>query len=457
MKEELMRKVQLTDSEMPKQWYNIQADLQDLPEYINPQTLKPITAEDLSPIFPPEIIKQEVSKERYIDIPDEVQDIYHTYRPTFLHRAYGLERKLGTPAKIFYKYEGGNATGSHKLNSAVPQAYYNKIAGIKRLTTETGAGQWGSALSVACNHFGMDCQVYMVKVSYQQKPFRRTFMETFGASVAASPSTLTKFGRDFLAKNPDSNGTLGIAISEAVEDAMSRDDTNYALGSVLNHVSMHQTIIGLETQKQFEKIDMYPDVVIACVGGGSNFSGFAFPYVRDKIQGKSNPRIIAVESSACPTLTQGVYAYDYSDVGHMCPITKMYTLGSNFMPSGVHAGGLRYHGMNPIVSKLYDDGLIEATAYSQLDTLEAGKLFAQAEGIVPAPESTHAIKCAIDEALKAKEEGVAKTIAFNLSGNGYFDMFAYDALAKGTLKDSTAVSIDKSKIELPKIDGICNK
>lgn len=457
MKEELMRKVQLTDSEMPKQWYNIQADLQDLPEYINPQTLKPITAEDLSPIFPPEIIKQEVSKERYIDIPDEVQDIYHTYRPTFLHRAYGLERKLGTPAKIFYKYEGGNATGSHKLNSAVPQAYYNKIAGIKRLTTETGAGQWGSALSVACNHFGMDCQVYMVKVSYQQKPFRRTFMETFGASVAASPSTLTKFGRDFLAKNPDSNGTLGIAISEAVEDAMSRDDTNYALGSVLNHVSMHQTIIGLETQKQFEKIDMYPDVVIACVGGGSNFSGFAFPYVRDKIQGKSNPRIIAVESSACPTLTQGVYAYDYSDVGHMCPITKMYTLGSNFMPSGVHAGGLRYHGMNPIVSKLYDDGLIEATAYSQLDTLEAGKLFAQAEGIVPAPESTHAIKCAIDEALKAKEEGVAKTIAFNLSGNGYFDMFAYDALTKGTLKDSTAVSIDKSKIELPKIDGICNK
>ena len=451
MKEELMRKVQLTDKEMPTQWYNIQADIADLPEYINPQTKKPITAEDLSPIFPPEIIKQEMSKERYIDIPEPVQDIYHTYRPTNLHRAYGLERLLGTPAKIFYKYEGGNATGSHKLNSAVPQAYYNKLAGITRLTTETGAGQWGSALSMACCHFGLECQVYMVKVSYNQKPFRRTFMQSFGASVYASPSPKTAFGRNVLATMPETNGTLGIAISEAVEDAVSRKDTNYALGSVLNHVGMHQTIIGLETQKQFEKIDMQPDVVIACVGGGSNFSGFAFPYLRDKIQGKSNVRVVAVESSACPTLTKGIYAYDYSDVGHMCPITKMYTLGSDFMPSGVHAGGLRYHGMNPIVSKLYHDGYIEAVAYGQLDTLKAGLFFAQAEGIVPAPESTHAIKAAIDEAEKCKEEGASKTIVFCLSGNGYFDMYAYDALLKGELKDSTAPEIDTSKIKLPEI------
>lgn len=451
MKEELMRKVQLTDKEMPTQWYNIQADIADLPEYINPQTKKPITAEDLSTIFPPEIIKQEMSKERYIDIPEPVQDIYHTYRPTNLHRAYGLERLLGTPAKIFYKYEGGNATGSHKLNSAVPQAYYNKLAGITRLTTETGAGQWGSALSMACCHFGLECQVYMVKVSYNQKPFRRTFMQSFGASVDASPSPKTAFGRNVLATMPETNGTLGIAISEAVEDAVSRKDTNYALGSVLNHVGMHQTIIGLETQKQFEKIDMQPDVVIACVGGGSNFAGFAFPYLRDKIQGKSNVRVVAVESSACPTLTKGIYAYDYSDVGHMCPITKMYTLGSDFMPSGVHAGGLRYHGMNPIVSKLYHDGYIEAVAYGQLDTLKAGLFFAQAEGIVPAPESTHAIKAAIDEAEKCKEEGVSKTIVFCLSGNGYFDMYAYDALMKGELKDSTAPEIDTSKIKLPEI------
>ncbi len=454
MKEELMRKVQLSDKEMPKQWYNIQADLKDLPAYLNPQTLKPVTADELAPIFPPEIIKQEMSQERFIDIPEEVQDIYRTYRPTNLHRALGLERALGTPAKIFYKYEGGNATGSHKLNSAVPQAYYNKIAGIKRLTTETGAGQWGSALSMACNHFGLECNVYMVKVSYNQKPFRRTFMQTFGSNVIASPSNLTKFGRDYLAKHPDSNGNLGIAISEAVEEAVSRSDTNYALGSVLNHVSMHQTIIGLEAQKQFEKIDMYPDVVIACVGGGSNFSGFAFPFVKDKLQGKAKTRIIAAESSACPSLTQGVYAYDYSDVGHMCPITKMYTLGSEFMPSGVHAGGLRYHGMNPIVSKLYHDKVIEAVAYSQNDTLTAGRLFAQAEGIIPAPESTHAIKCAIDEALKCKESGEAKTIAFNLSGNGYFDMYAYDALMKGELGDSSAENIDKNKIVLPKIEGL---
>lgn len=456
MKTELMRKVQLSDGEMPKQWYNIQADLKDLPVYLNPQTLQPVGADELSAIFPPEIIKQEMSQERFIDIPEEVQDIYRTYRPSNLHRALGLERVLGTPAKIFYKYEGGNASGSHKLNSAVPQAYYNKIAGIKRLTTETGAGQWGSALSMACDHFGIECRVYMVKVSYNQKPFRRTFMQTFGAQVIASPSEMTQFGRDYLSKHPDSNGNLGIAISEAVEEAVSRSDTNYALGSVLNHVSMHQTIIGLEAQKQFEKIDMYPDVVIACVGGGSNFSGFAFPYVKDKIQGKANTRIIAVESTACPTLTQGVYAYDYSDVGHMCPVTKMYTLGSDFMPSGVHAGGLRYHGMNPIVSKLYHDKIIEAVAYSQNDTLAAGRMFAQSEGIVPAPESTHAIKCAMDEALKAKEEGVAKTIVFNLSGNGYFDMYAYDKLLKGELGDSAAAKIDKSKIVLPKVGNLNN-
>lgn len=452
MKEELLRKVQLSDKEMPDSWYNIQADVKDLPPYLNPQTKKPVTADELAPIFPPEIIKQEMSQERYIEIPEEVRDIYHTYRPTNLHRALGLERMLDTPAKIFYKYEGGNATGSHKLNSAVPQAYYNKIAGIKRLTTETGAGQWGSALSMACSHFGLECQVYMVKVSYEQKPMRRTFMQTFGANVAASPSTLTNFGRECLKKTPDTNGNLGIAISEAVEDAVGRSDTNYSLGSVLNHVAMHQTIIGQETKKQFEKIDMYPDIVIGCAGGGSNFSGMAFPFVKDKLDGKAPKlRLIAAESTAAPSLTEGVYAYDYCDVGHMCPLAKMYTLGSDFMPSGIHAGGLRYHGMNPILSKLYDDGIVEAQAFSQLETLKAGMQFARAEGIVPAPESTHAVKCAMDEALKCKEEGVSKTIVFCLSGNGYFDMYAYEQLLANTLKDSGS-KFDKSQLHLPKID-----
>lgn len=451
MKKDLIRRITLTEKEMPTAWYNIQADIDDLPQYLHPQTLQPITEADLAPIFPPEIIKQELSKERYIEIPDEVQDIYHTYRPTPLHRAYGLERVLGTPAKIYYKYEGGNATGSHKLNSAVPQVYYNKIAGIKRLTTETGAGQWGAALSMACGHFGIESLVYMTKNSFVNKPGRRTFMNAFGGEVVASPSQLTKAGRDVLAKDPDCGGSLGIAISEAVEDALGRDDTNYALGSVLNHVAMHQTIIGLETQKQFEKIDEYPDVVIACVGGGSNFAGLTFPYMRDKIAGKANPRIIAVESTAAPSLTKGVYAYDYTDVGHMCPVAKMYTMGASFMPKGTHAGGLRYHGMNPIISKLYHDKMIEAVAYDQFDTLQAGLLFSQAEGIVPAPESTHAVKGAIVEALKAKEEGKEKTIVFCLSGHGYFEMYAYEAFLKKQLGDSSTDEHAVALEFLPKV------
>ena len=452
-KEEFMideiRKVELLESELPKEWYNIQADV-NVPPHISGQTMKVATHDELAAIFPDEIIRQEYSKERYISIPDDVLDIYRTYRATPLHRARGLERRLGTPAKIFYKYEGNNATGSHKLNSAVPQVFYNKAAGITRIVTETGAGQWGSALSMACNHFGLECVVYMVRVSYDQKPYRRTFMQTFGSQVIASPSELTEMGK-MLRKSPNNiDGSLGMAISEAVEDAVSRADTNYALGSVLNHVCMHQTIIGLEAKKQFEKINIYPDTVIACAGGGSNFAGIAFPFIKDKLDGKSKTKFIAAESSACPSLTQGVYAYDYGDTGHIGPITKMYTLGSTFVPSGVHAGGLRYHGMNPIVSKLYHDKIIEAKAYDQLDTLKAGVFFAQSEGIIPAPESSHSVKCAIDEALKAKESGEEKVILFGLSGNGYFDMTAYERLLKNEIRDSKVV-FDKKKIELPKV------
>ena len=450
MKKDDFRKVELFESEMPKQWYNIQADI-DVPKHVSGATGKFVDAGELRAIFPEEIIRQEYCTERYVDIPEPVLDIYKTYRATPLHRAKGLERLLGTPAKIYYKYEGNNATGSHKLNSAVAQAFFNKNEGVKRIVTETGAGQWGSALSMACKHFDIECKVYMVKVSYEQKVFRKTFMETYGASVIASPSDHTQVGRKMLAEFPGSGGSLGMAISEAVEEAASRKDTNYALGSVLNHVCMHQTIIGLEAKKQFEKIDVYPDIVISCVGGGSNFSGIAFPFVADKLKGKSKTRFVAAESSACPTLTQGVYAYDYGDTGHIGPISKMYTVGSTFIPSGVHAGGLRYHGMSPIVSKLYHDKVIEAVAYDQLETLNAGVFFAQAEGIVPAPESTHAVKCAIDEALKAKESGEEKTILFALSGNGYFDMYAYEKLLRGEIKDSKT-DINLSKLELPKVN-----
>jgi tryptophan synthase beta chain len=410
--------------------------------------LKP---EEMKAIFPDALIAQEVSAERYIEIPDEVREIYRQWRPSPLYRARNLEKLLDTPARIYYKYEGSNATGSHKLNSAMAQAYYNKKAGIKRLATETGAGQWGSALSMACNHFGLECTVYMVKVSYQQKPYRRSFMETFGAKVYASPTNLTQSGRRILEEDPDSTGSLGIAISEAVEDAATHDDTNYSLGSVLNHVCLHQTIIGQEAKAQLEKVDEYPDIVIACCGGGSNFAGIAFPFLHDKLNKGRKLRAIAVEPAACPTLTKGVFAFDYGDTAKMAPIVKMYTLGHDFVPEGIHAGGLRYHGASALVSQLYADGIIEAMAYGQKTVFDAAVMFARTEGIIPAPESSHAIRAAIDEAVKVKEAGEEKVILFNLSGNGYFDMTSYDFYFSGNMKDVeySVENVQKSISQLP--------
>jgi len=428
-------KIILPESEIPRQWYNVHADMpKKLDPYYNPLTFDLLQPVDLASIFPPAIMEQEMTLERFIDIPDEIREMYKKFRPSPLYRARELEKKLDTPAKIYYKYEGENATGSHKLNTALAQVYYNKQAGIKRIATETGAGQWGSALSMACSMFGLESTVYMVKVSYNQKPFRRTFMNLYGSNVIASPSMLTECGRKILEKDPDCTGSLGMAISEAVEDALSRDDTNYALGSVLNHVGMHQTVIGLEAKKQLEMVDEYPDVVVACCGGGSNFSGIAFPFLMDKFDGKK-VRALAVEPTACPTLTKGVYKFDYCDSAGVVPIAKMYTLGSNFIPASDHAGGLRYHGDSPIVSALYNQGIIEAAAYGQKDVFEAAALFAKSEGIVPAPESSHAIKGAIEEALKAKEEGTEKTILFCLSGHGYFDMYAYDDYLNGKMEN----------------------
>lgn len=447
-------KVVLDESDIPKQWYNILADMPNKPApYFSSKTGKPVTLDELQAIFPMELIQQENSQERWIDIPEEVREMYRQWRPSPLYRARALEKHLGTPARIYYKYEGTNATGSHKLNTSLPQAYYNKIAGIKRLSTETGAGQWGSALSLACNHFGLECTVYMVKVSYEQKPYRRSFMKTFGAQVYASPTNLTSSGRVILEKDPDCTGSLGIAISEAVEDAATHDDTNYALGSVLNHVCLHQTIIGLEAKKQLEYLDEYPDVVFACCGGGSNFAGIAFPFLMDKFKG-TKVRAVAVEPTACPTLTKGVYAYDYSDTGKIGPLAKMYTVGHDFVPAGIHAGGLRYHGVSPIVSQLYEDKLIEAKAYGQSSVFEAAVIFARTEGIVPAPESSHAIRAAIDEALLCKESGEAKVILFNLSGHGYFDMAAYDNYFSGKLSDVdySEEEIARSMKNLPKVD-----
>jgi len=447
-------KVVLDESDIPKQWYNILADMPNKPApYFSSKTGKPVTLDELQAIFPMELIQQENSQERWIDIPEEVREMYRQWRPSPLYRARALEKHLGTPARIYYKYEGTNATGSHKLNTSLPQAYYNKIAGIKRLSTETGAGQWGSALSLACNHFGLECTVYMVKVSYEQKPYRRSFMKTFGAEVYASPTNLTSSGRAILEKDPDCTGSLGIAISEAVEDAATHDDTNYALGSVLNHVCLHQTIIGLEAKKQLEYLDEYPDVVFACCGGGSNFAGIAFPFLMDKFKG-TKVRAVAVEPTACPTLTKGVYAYDYSDTGKIGPLAKMYTVGHDFVPAGIHAGGLRYHGVSPIVSQLYEDKLIEAKAYGQSSVFEAAVIFARTEGIVPAPESSHAIRAAIDEALLCKESGEAKVILFNLSGHGYFDMAAYDNYFSGKLSDVdySEEEIARSMKNLPKVD-----
>ena len=425
----------LSEEELPKQWYNIQADMPQLPApYVNPKG-EPIGPADLTPIFPMGLILQEVSTERYIDIPEPVQEIYKSFRPSPLCRAYGLEKALDTPARIYYKYEGVTPSGSHKLNTAVPQAFYNKEEGIKRLSTETGAGQWGSALSIASQMFGLECTVYMVRVSYDQKPYRKSLMQTYGATVFASPSPETNAGRSVLAKDPDSLGSLGIAISEAVEDAATHGDTNYALGSVLNHVMLHQTIIGQEAMKQMDKVGEYPDMIIGCCGGGSNFSGICFPYVREKIVEGKKIDIIAVEPTACPTLTKGAYAYDFGDTAQLAPVTMMYTLGHEFVPPGIHAGGLRYHGESPLLSKLVKDGYIEATAVHQTAVFDAAVQFARSEGILPAPESAHAIRTVIDKALECKENGEEKVILFNLSGHGHFDLSAYEAYNTKQLTD----------------------
>lgn len=427
----------LDEADLPTQWYNIQADLKTpAPPVLHPGTGQPIGPQDLAPLFPMALIAQEVSQERWIDIPEEVRDILRLWRPSPLYRARRLERALDTPARIYYKYEGVSPAGSHKPNTSVAQAYYNKREGVQRLTTETGAGQWGSALAMACSFFGLECKVYMVQISYKQKPYRRIMMETWGAQVVASPSPETQAGRTVLAADPESPGSLGIAISEAVEEAAQRDDTKYALGSVLNHVLMHQTVIGLEARKQLALADDEADIVIGCAGGGSNFAGLSFPFVADKLQAfKPSLRIIAVEPTACPSLTKGQYVYDFGDTVGMTPLVKMYTLGHTFVPAPVHAGGLRYHGMAPLVCKLYDEGIIEAMAVPQLSTFEAALQFARTEGIPPAPESAHAVRVAIDEALRCKQEGRGQTILFNLSGHGHFDLGAYEAYLAGRLRD----------------------
>ena len=445
----------LDQKDMPTKWYNVLADMPEpMPPYLHPMTKKPMGPEDLAPLFPMELIKQEVSTERWIDIPEEVQDVYRTYRPTVLHRAYRLEKALGTPAKIFYKYEGTSQAGSHKPNTAIAQAYYNKKEGIKRITTETGAGQWGSALAMGCAFFGIELKVYMVRISYDQKPYRRILMETWGAKCVPSPSKDTNAGRHMLEKWPDCPGSLGLAISEAVEDAMGRDDTHYSLGSVLNHVLLHQTIIGEETRKQMEMADAYPDIIVGCVGGGSNFAGQFLPWIRDKFSGKKKDlRIVCVEPASCPTMTRGIYAYDFGDTAGMAPIAMMHTLGHSFVPAPIHAGGLRYHGMAPIISKLYDLDLIEAVAVHQTAVFEAGVKFARTEGIIAGPEPCHALKVAIDEALKCKESGQAKTILIALSGHGHFDLSAYDAYLLGKLQDFALPDkeIKKALAELPEI------
>ena len=430
-------KILLSENELPRQWYNIAADLKNpMPPVLHPGTQKPIGPADLAPLFPMELIKQEVSQERWIDIPEEVFDIYKLWRPSPLFRAHRLEKQLDTPARIYYKYEGVSPAGSHKPNTAIPQAYYNKQEGITRLTTETGAGQWGSSLALACNFFGLECKVFMVKVSYDQKPYRRAMMMTWGATVFSSPSTQTEAGRRILAEFPDSPGSLGVAISEAVEEAVKREDTHYALGSVLNHVLLHQTVIGLEAKKQMEIAGDYPDIVIGCVGGGSNFAGIAFPFVQDKLSGaRANLRFIAVEPTSCPTLTRGPYAYDFGDTAQMTPLMAMYTLGHTFMPPAIHSGGLRYHGMAPLVSHLVREKQIEATAHHQVEIFEAAQLFSRCEGIIPAPESAHAIRAVMVQAEQAKQEGTNKVILFNLSGHGHFDMGSYEAFLNGKLQD----------------------
>ena len=445
----------LDESRIPTAWYNIAADLPEpLAPPLHPATHQPIGPEALEPLFPMELILQEVSTERYIEIPDPVRDVYRLWRPTPLYRARRLEQALDLPAgvRIFYKYEGTNAAGSHKPNTAVPQAYYNKQAGTRRITTETGAGQWGSSLAMACAFFGIELKVYMVKVSYEQKPYRRALMETWGATCVPSPSPDTNAGRQILAATPDTTGSLGIAISEAVEDAASREDTKYSLGSVLNHVMLHQTVIGQEALEQLDLADAWPDVVVGCVGGGSNFAGLAFPFVQQKLAGKA-VRVVAAEPAACPSLTRGEYRYDFGDTVGMTPLLKMHTLGHSFLPAGFHAGGLRYHGSAPLVSALLDQGLIEAVAVNQLPTFEAAITFARSEGIVPAPESAHAIRAAVDEALAAREAGEDRTILFGLSGNGNLDLAAYQNYLAGNLMnyEHPQAAIEAALAELPEI------
>ena len=430
-------KIYLEENEMPTQWYNVRADMKNKPApLLNPATLKPMTAEELGHVFCDELVKQELDDTNpYIDIPQEIRDFYRMYRPSPLVRAYCLEKKLGTPAKIYYKFEGNNTSGSHKLNSAIAQAYYAKKQGLKGVTTETGAGQWGTALSMACAYFDLDCKVYMVKVSYEQKPFRREVMRTYGASVTPSPSETTEVGRKILAEHPGTTGSLGCAISEAVEAATTREGYRYVLGSVLNQVLLHQSVIGLETKAALEKYDITPDIIIGCAGGGSNLGGLISPFMGEKLRGEKDYQFIAVEPASCPSLTRGRYAYDFCDTGRVCPLAKMYTLGSGFIPSANHAGGLRYHGMSSTLSQLYDDGLMEARSVEQTSVFEAAEQFARIEGILPAPESSHAIRVAIDEALKCKETGEEKTIVFGLTGTGYFDMVAYEKFNNGEMTD----------------------
>lgn len=437
MEKKVPYKIYLEEHEMPKQWYNVRADMKNKPApLLNPATLKPMTVEDLSPVFCTELAKQELDDTTpYIDIPQEIRDFYKMYRPSPLVRAYCLEKALDTPAKIYYKFEGNNTSGSHKLNSAIAQAYYAKHQGLKGVTTETGAGQWGTALSMACSYFGLDCKVFMVKCSYEQKPFRREVMRTYGASVTPSPSMSTNVGKKILAAHPGTSGSLGCAISEAVEVATSTEGYRYVLGSVLSQVLLHQSIIGLESKAAFDKIGEKPDIIIGCAGGGSNLGGLISPFVGEMVRGENDYRIIAVEPASCPSLTRGKYAYDFCDTGMVCPLSKMYTLGSGFIPSANHAGGLRYHGMSSTVSQLYDDKLIEAVSVEQTSVFEAATQFARVEGILPAPESSHAIKVAIDEALKCKKTGEEKTILFGLTGTGYFDMVAYQKFNDGEMKD----------------------
>lgn len=435
--EKIPYKIYLNESEMPKAWYNLRADMKNKPApLLNPATHQPMTAEELSVVFCSELVQQELDNHtRDIEIPEDIRNFYKMYRPSPLVRAYCLEEKLGTPAKIYYKFEGNNTSGSHKLNSAIAQAYYAKKQGLKGVTTETGAGQWGTALSMACSYFGLDCKVYMVKCSYEQKPFRREVMRTYGASVTPSPSTETEVGRKILAEHPGTTGSLGCAISEAVETAVTNEGYRYVLGSVLNQVLLHQSVIGLETKAAMDKYNIKPDIIIGSAGGGSNLGGLIAPFMGEKLRGDADYRIIAVEPASCPSFTRGVYAYDFCDTGMVCPLAKMYTLGSDFIPSANHAGGLRYHGMSSILSQLYDDGFMEAVSVKQTDIFQAAEEFARVEGILPAPESAHAIRVAIDEAMKCKETGEEKTILFGLTGTGYFDMVAYEKFHDGQMDD----------------------